>query len=410
MNLYEVLIDTNIYDASNYSFGSPQYCKLVELSSIGYVKILINSIVEGEVLRHISVRVKDAVKNINEALNDRVITPFRHEENYKELVKLFDYKEMTTLLETRFSEFLHQCGFLRISSNGIDAERIVQDYFAQNPPFEAQKPDEFKDAIIIQSLIEYKKHSKDSVICAITNDKGFKKALVTTGIVQYDDISSFLDYITVLIDKQAACLKLYISEGYIDEEVEEQIRSAIEEISFSFEEIPDEFNISDVSDISFELLYVDSLNAQTADIVIEANAIIKVWSSTVDEEQSYFDKEDWKYLWKVEIEKEETHSITFEMLITLDISNFADHTADEGVPDFANDEIIATGYSDAPADFLLDDESCIEVEILSETDPYIQNDDGSKESCYTYCPDCGSPIGTDNDGGNGFCIKCAWDH
>lgn len=27
-----------------------------------------------------------------------------------------------------------------------------------------------------------------------------------------------------------------------------------------------------------------------------------------------------------------------------------------------------------------------------------------------YCPDCGMPLNIDNDGGNGFCINCAWNH
>lgn len=27
-----------------------------------------------------------------------------------------------------------------------------------------------------------------------------------------------------------------------------------------------------------------------------------------------------------------------------------------------------------------------------------------------YCPDCGNPLNIENDGGNGFCIACAWDH
>lgn len=29
---------------------------------------------------------------------------------------------------------------------------------------------------------------------------------------------------------------------------------------------------------------------------------------------------------------------------------------------------------------------------------------------FGYCPDCGCPLNIDNDGGNGFCNKCAWNH
>ena len=27
-----------------------------------------------------------------------------------------------------------------------------------------------------------------------------------------------------------------------------------------------------------------------------------------------------------------------------------------------------------------------------------------------YCPDCGAPLNVENDGGNGFCVNCAWNH
>ena len=29
---------------------------------------------------------------------------------------------------------------------------------------------------------------------------------------------------------------------------------------------------------------------------------------------------------------------------------------------------------------------------------------------YNMCPDCGEYFGLETDGGNGFCIKCAWKH
>ena len=34
----------------------------------------------------------------------------------------------------------------------------------------------------------------------------------------------------------------------------------------------------------------------------------------------------------------------------------------------------------------------------------------SDDDTYDTCPDCGSRIGIDNDGGNGFCINCAPNH
>ena len=33
-----------------------------------------------------------------------------------------------------------------------------------------------------------------------------------------------------------------------------------------------------------------------------------------------------------------------------------------------------------------------------------------KDDQYNLCPDCGKHYGIMEDGGNGFCIKCAWNH
>lgn len=39
----------------------------------------------------------------------------------------------------------------------IDMEEIMQDYFEKKAPFETQKPNEFKDAIMIKALKNYQK-------------------------------------------------------------------------------------------------------------------------------------------------------------------------------------------------------------------------------------------------------------
>ena len=48
---------------------------------------------------------------------------------------------------------MNDCKSERILVNGIGVEKIVTDYFTQAPPFEAKKPDEFKDAIAVSSLL-----------------------------------------------------------------------------------------------------------------------------------------------------------------------------------------------------------------------------------------------------------------
>lgn len=56
------------------------------------------------------------------------------------------------------------------------------------------------------------------------------------------------------------------------------------------------------------------------------------------------------------------------------------------------------------------------AEEFNKTEDYNDWDDAGTTSQihsknqYNICPDCGSYFGLEQDGGNGFCINCAWKH
>lgn len=43
-------------------------------------------------------------------------------------------------------------------------------------------------------------------------------------------------------------------------------------------------------------------------------------------------------------------------------------------------------------------------------DYWDYEDDTDYQDGYNTCPDCGRKINSENDGGNGFCCFCAWNH
>lgn len=410
MKKYALFLDTNIYDAANYSFGNPQFDKVKQLTDDGNVLLLINSVIEGEVNSHISKRITDAVRVVNKALKDRVFSALRYDEIYQNRVQAFDIEDIKQHVESDFCTYLENCGVQRITTNNIDVEQVISDYFTGNPPFEEKKPDEFKDALAVKSILKYcAEHIEDTILCVVSKDKGFIKAFENKPVLTFHDLNVFLSMMTTVLDTRVLKLKSFIDAGNADDEIEEGLKAEIEGIQFSSIELPDEFEISEINDIEYKLLYIHSMDPSTAIIEVEVQAIVKAWSNTVDEDQSYFDKEDWQYLWKVEIEKEETHQISFEAEITLDISGFADHPVEEDEPDFSDDVVIVREIGGIPENFILDEDTCIDIEILSETDPFHDDEDG-RDVAFDICPDCGSPIGIGNDGGNGFCINCAMKH
>lgn len=413
MNKYKVFIDTNIYDASNYNFGNGTFSKLIKLINSGDVFLLYNSVVEIEVKNHINSKIKDAVNVLNQNLNERIFVPFRYESDYQSRVALFDKKVMIKLLEDRFNEFLSKCKSERITVNDINVEKIMSDYYEKKYPFENSKPDEFKDAISIQSLISYKEKLDDNCrLCVISNDKGFRKSIKSEDIGVFNDLGSFIDMITTL-DYKTKCLKAFIEEEYINDDIIEQAGLAIEKINFSKEEFVDELEIEDTTINEYEISYVDIVDMNNAKVVIDVDANIDIRCTYIDEEQSCYDKEERDYLWKTEVEVRENHNINFELTIELDISEFSNNTYSEENEEveFNGDEVIVKDYSDVTNSILLDEDTLISAEEISSSGPFSDDyDEDEIDYAYSTCPDCGCPIGIDNDGGNGFCINCASNH
>ena len=66
-------------------------------------------------------------------------------------------------------------------------------------------------------------------------------------------------------------------------------------------------------------------------------------------------------------------------------------------------DILFEEYVEMPSTIVLYEDDLLEVEDLTE---YPSEDDDD----YNICPDCGERYDIENDGGNGFCIKCAPNH
>lgn len=92
------------------------------------------------------------------------------------------------------------------------------------------------------------------------------------------------------------------------------------------------------------------------------------------------------------------------MVLSFDVSNCKPEMDDE------DEEIMFEDYTESPSSIELEEDSCISTEVVSETDPFYEEPDGERDHATDICPDCGSPIGIENDGGNGFCINCAPNH
>lgn len=414
--LHKVFLDTNIYDRSNYSFRNALFSALRNKSSQNELELHINSVIEGEVESHIKRDVKKAAKELLEAASHPKFAGFRKISPYQEKLDIPKADEWVQEAISEFQLLLSDCRVKRISVNNVDLEKIMSDYFQINPPFEAKKPEEFKDAIAVASIVkEMENLSEDELYYIVSNDKGFREAIKqyssSENIRYYDDLKLFVDYLATL-DIRAQKLKSYLISDKAYDMIYESIKESILAATIDIERMDfiDDLDIIDVDDMAWKpyIVSIDDEN-DVARVAIEAQCTVKVYYKYTDEDNSFYDKEDGVYLWQEVVEIEESYKVELNLTISLDISNCEIDTDEE------SEYVEFMEYVDMPDRIDLEEYNLIESEVVSDSGPfydeYDQDEDRIvREYATTRCPDCGAPIGVKSDGGGGFCVVCAPNH
>lgn len=414
--IYRVFLDTNVYVSANYSFHNASFSRLCSLAESGQLQLVINSVIEGEVRAHIEDNVKKAVKELEQATKNRAFASFRNAPDFKESLKISDTEDWVTWALAEFSDFLVSCHVRRIPLNGIDVEAMVEDYFQQRLPFEHRKPEEFKDAIAIRSLIYDMIQvdiDEDVYYCIVSEDKGFREAIresisekeIKDNTYIFDNLVQFTDFLSEM-DKQMQFMIGYLKSDFghdlLHGSVEEVLRSSSYEIRH-FEEVIDQqlvdIDICSLIPHAIELLN-DAGTPSVLHTIIEGEAEIVVNFTFHDESQSYYDKDNGTYIYLISVFATATHRIKFNIPMSFIVSD----CLYEDLP-FEDDDVYATKKMELDSYvepvFDLSEENRIYYEELERS---------GDDDAYDTCPDCGCRIGIENDGGNGFCINCAPNH
>lgn len=118
-----------------------------------------------------------SLKRTSRCRENPKLAGFKNISGFKELLQVPDPGEWAEKTKEEFEKLLLECQCRRISVNGINVEAIMADYFGQKLPFEAKKPEEFKDAIAVASIIqEMDNLSEEELYVVISNDTGLQRS------------------------------------------------------------------------------------------------------------------------------------------------------------------------------------------------------------------------------------------
>lgn len=387
-----VYLDTNAYIGAKYIFDTSNMGILKSLISDGKVTLLYSSATVGEVRQHIDEDISTAVQNYNRVLRkDMPSLKYVEKNSLSEL----DIQEAIESVKEKAKEFFDQEHSICVSLNPLDAEQLMKDYFSGVPPFEKKKPDEFKDAIMINAVKNFQRTTGE-MIYVVSNDEGFRRAFDgDENFVCFDFLSAFLKY----YNKQQEVMTK-ITEGITaaieNAEFEDEIRNYLQKFNVycgHYEQW--ENNDIVIDEIYGELIYIEEKNGLwCANVSVDVELSMDI--TYRDEEHSYYDKEEGTYLIENFIRAVEKHSINVELVMKCDVEE-----NEEGEYE-VTDVVFLTNNGVKTLD--LDEETLIDSE---EIDSILEEEPGLE-----YCSECGKLLGRTADGAyfdyfdNPLCDEC----
>ncbi len=349
-----VFLDTNVFVGNKFSFLNKSLTKLKKYVENNVVIMLENEITKKEIYKHMYKKVKSIVDDYNKICEENPIIE-RDELNEKEI-------------EEKYKEKLEELFINSIKlSLDIDIEEIIDQHFNLIPPFEKEKAKEFKDAFVIQLLKKYKKESKEEIFI-VTNDRGFQKAFNNVeGFFIFNSISELIDKIEIeMLEKNEKYIIESIKNGEFDDKVKDFI---LENINFDRYSDSSDSTIEDIELERFcyeliEVLENDSIKSFDFNLKLR----LKIIFCYLDEDTSYFDREDGEYLFSNYIKTREIHDVELSLVINCEAEDIKTKDMEE---EFYLDGYIEIDKEKTDKSIYLDEDSFVEEEVINNTYNYF---------------------------------------
>lgn len=386
-----VYLDTNAYISAKYIFESGNFGTLKNLVATGKIAVLYTSATIGEVKQHIKDDISAAVIKYNRILrNDMPVLNGDQSYNLKNL----NENQVVDSVIDKLNQFIGLDGVEQISLNPLDAEKLLDDYFNQIPPFDSKKTNEFKDAIMINAIKQFQSVNQ-KMICIVSNDQGFRKAFEDNNFITFEFLSGFLKLYSKS-ESRLACISEFLSDRIIEGDFDDVIKDYLLDFDIDRDYYAEwNYESSEIDEICSELLYIEEIEGRyVANITTGIEMSIDI--TYRDEDTSYYDKEENAYLIENFIHAIEKHRVTISVAVVCDIEIIEEELC---LNDFNVVEDKRINYIN------LDENTMIESQQLENT--------LHEEPDLEYCSECGELLGRTQNGnyfdyaGNPLCSKCA---
>ncbi len=330
-----VTIDTNILDAAKYDLSEGSTLQLLkDYVDEGVIKVVLSNIVVRESKKHLAKQVNKVCSIARKLRTEVLQESTEHLVNYIGLNRLLEIaKDKSALIDKSdelFDNFIREINAEILGTDLINLDRIIDDYFEINPPFEEgeKKRKEFPDAFIASQI--KKRFGETEDVAIVSNDNGFKRACQKTqNHFFFNSLGALFD--TINKEKEAA----YTETINTIKELQFRIGSAVSEYIKSNENIDvrglsydkdgivsgfdyDEFYLYNISNVTFMVRSVDEMSDKTSKVTLLCNAKIFADCYYEDYDNAPWDPETKEYVFVDSIKIREEHDAKFGCRIELD--------------------------------------------------------------------------------------------
>lgn len=147
-----LFIDSSIYHSNNFQFLLRDLEALTRLLNLDQASLILTSITVAEVKRHLRVQSKEAASAAQSFRTKGKVLRNIPSFSSSIIFNSVSAKEIEDELVAGFECFLSAKNVEVVSVDVGSAEKVFERYFSILPPFSEKKPDEFRDAFVLEAL------------------------------------------------------------------------------------------------------------------------------------------------------------------------------------------------------------------------------------------------------------------
>ncbi len=208
-----VFVDTSIYESKNYQFHQHTLGRFKDLCNEQNLYLLMSSIIDREITSHLTKKAHEAAKHVKEFKKTikilRNLPELKHHGIFDELTK----SKTENLLLEKYAKFKEEAVREWVDIDLAKPSVVTEHYFKKIPPFSDKKKDEFPDALMLISLLEWAKQ-KNTRIYVLSKDGGMNSFCKTSGgwlkaVSDLDEFISLVINVELAANASISCTTLH---------------------------------------------------------------------------------------------------------------------------------------------------------------------------------------------------------